>query len=109
MKGSFKRTLGPDDRRREYTEEEALVTDGTEELKRLHVFSQAKLLVWDTTPVQPKPLDSTAFGLGKLQVHWTETRSKMFQMLKENNPKPSSAEQAEFVADFYAHARGRTR
>ena len=85
--------------------EEALADYGTEELKRLHeYFSQTKLLVWDTTRLQPKPLDCTAFGLDKLQVQWVEIRRKMFdanQMFKLQNPKPSSADQAEFVSDFY--------
>ena len=44
--------------------EEALADYGTEELKRLHeYFSQTKFLVWDTTRLQPKPLDRTALGL----------------------------------------------
>ena len=85
--------------------EEALADYGTEELKRLHeYFSQTKLLVWDTTRLQPKPLDRTALGLDKLQVQWVEIRRKMFdanQMFKLQNPKPSSADQAEFVSDFY--------
>ena len=84
---------------------EALADYGTAELKRLHeYFSQTKALVWDTPRVQPKPLDSTALGLDMLQVQWIEIRRKMFdanQMFKEKNPKPSSADQAEFVADFY--------
>ena len=85
--------------------EEALADYGTEELKRLHeYFSQTNFLVWDTTRLQPKPLDCTALGLDKLQVQWVETRRKMFdasQMFKLQNPKPSSADQAEFVSDFY--------
>ena len=85
--------------------EEALADYGTEELKRLHeYFSQTKFLVWDTTRLQPKPLDCTALGLDKLQVQWVEIRRKMFdanQMFKLQNPKPSSADQAEFVSDFY--------
>jgi hypothetical protein len=82
----------------------------TEELKRLHVplpdqaTRLAAALGYNSCPTE-------AVGLHRFrtrQVHWTELRSKMFdanQMLKENNPKLSS----EFVADVYAHARGRTR
>jgi hypothetical protein len=85
--------------------EEALADYDTEELKRLHeYFSQEKVLVWDTTSFQPKPLDSTPFGLDKLQVQGIEIRRKLFdanQMFKQKNPTPSSADQAEFVADFY--------
>jgi hypothetical protein len=85
--------------------EEALADYGTEELKRLHeYFSQTKYLVWDATRVQAKPLDSTALGLDKLQVQWIEIRRKMFdanQMFKQKTPTPSSADQAEFIADFY--------
>jgi hypothetical protein len=77
----------------------------TEELKRLHeYFSQEKVLVWDTSSFQPRPLDSTPFGLHKLQVQWIEIRRKMFdanQMFKQKTPTPSSADQAEFVANFY--------
>ena len=77
----------------------------TEELKRLHeYFSQTKYLVWDATRFQPKPLDSTGLGLDKLQVQWIEIRRKLFdanQMFKQKNPTPSSADQAEFVANFY--------
>jgi hypothetical protein len=90
--------------------EEAPDTYGTEELKRLHVLLPdqatrlAAALGYNSCPTE-------AVGLHRFrtrQVHWTELRSKMFdanQMLKENNPKLSS----EFVADIYAHARGRTR
>ena len=85
--------------------EEALADYGTAELKRLHeYFSQTKALDWAGARVQPKPLDSTPLGLDKLQVQWIEIRRKMFdanQMFKEKNPTPSSADQAQFVADFY--------
>jgi hypothetical protein len=49
-------------------------------------------------------LDSTGLGLDKLQVQWIEIRRMLFdanQMFKQKNPTPSSADQAEFVADFY--------
>jgi hypothetical protein len=90
--------------------EEAPDTYGTEELKRLHVLlpDQATRLA---AALGCNSCPTEAVGLHRFrtrQVHWTELRSKMFdanQMLKENNPKLSS----EFVADIYAHARGRTR